>query len=256
MAREGSPRRGFAGAVGLVAVLTVLVTFLPSAGASAAAPSLSIRPTYYTQCYGTQGGTVFALSIGNYSGGLWSTNYAKGTLALRSQDARSPPNSSFETLGWISMGPGPSNNTCFNPNATSSTLKYTFSHLTFSVALKVFCATGATTSASAGYNLTLQGNIYDLTTGSFVWRSELGTTVGAKTLSCSSYGRASYTHLFAFHHGVNVRGSTTSLVSADSYWFIVDANLNTTTSASVGSSASATVSHVSMKLSHIDCPAC
>ena len=237
------------GAVVSVGAILLLLAVSPPVRA------LSIGPTYQTQCYGTQQGTVYPIKVGTYGGGTWSNTNSSGTLTLNSQTASSPPNSNYETAGWISMGPGPTAGLCFSPSSTSTTLTYTFHNVDYTVDLSASCA-GDHPSASASYTLTLQGDIYDLTTASFVWGTgHLNTLVGTHTISCPPNPPV---YLKTFTNAVvTVSGSTTGLSTSDQYWFIVDALLDTqTASSNTASTASSIVSGVSMTLSNINCPAC
>jgi hypothetical protein len=227
-----------------------LLTLIPSGGA------LHIHSVYYTQCFGTQQGTVIPSQHGRTSGGVWGGNYSNGSLTLSNESASGAPNSYYSTLGWISMGPGPSNGLCFTPSSATSNLTYSFSNISYSVHLQVYC-NQTSPHARASYNFSLDGNIYDFSAGAFVWGSTLFTHIGKHAVSCAAGSPHSFAHTYFLHGPIYVRGSTSSLSTSDKYWFIVVGDLKVRADAhGTNNSASAVVSGVSMTLSGIHCPNC
>lgn len=232
----------------------VLLTLLPPSGA------LRIHPTYYTQCYGTQEGWVVGAQYGYSNTSGWSNNYSNGHLGLISQSSQASQaasNSGYSTGGWISMGPGPTNGLCFTPSNTSGHVVYTFVNVSFSVALYANCTSAFAAAARASYNVSFQGNVYDLSTATFVWSASPSTVVHQRAIACSSAATLSMHRTFALTHSVQVAGATTGFRTGDRYWFIVDVDVTTTVSAAgTGSTASASVSQLSTTLAGIRCAVC
>ncbi|MCI4368905.1 MAG: hypothetical protein L3K09_05020 [Thermoplasmata archaeon] len=217
-----------------------------------------MAPAYHAQCYGTQQGSITVAQTGTTSGPSYSNNYSNGSIRQGSQSAAAAKggSSDLETMGWISMGPGPSNGLCFSPTNTSSKLVYRFSGVAFSVSLIANCS-GGTGTASASYNFSLEGNIYDLSTSSFVWRGNLATPVANHTVSCASGTIQKSVHPYRGLHTILVTGKTSTFSTYDKYWFIVTTHLTTQASATgTGSSATALVKNLALTLSSIRCPNC
>lgn len=246
-------RMGIVKATSLASLgLLVLMLASPSVGA------VSIGPKYHTQCYGTQQGTVYRTQVGTYAGGTWKNTYSSGHLGLGHQSASSTGSpSTYETLGWISMGPGPTNGLCFTPSSVTTNASFTFSNVSFFAKLSAVCSAGDNGSASATFHLWLQGDFYDLTTAKFVWgTTHLTHLVAAKTVHCPGTGPSSFTKLYSIP-SITLSGHTRGLSTSDQYWYIVNTDLLATASANgLGSSAHASVTKVSMTLTGISCTRC
>ena len=231
-------------------MLVVLVGNLPGAEA------LSVHPGFFSQCFGTQEGTAIPAVTGVTFGGVFANNYSNGSISLASQVAKAGSFSLFRTQGWISMGPGPANGTCFSPSSSASSLTYRFGHLSYTVALKANCTAGHGTVASS-YTLALSGNLYDLSAGAFATSTAPTTAVASHTTSCTGGHSSVYTHTFHLPGTITVTGYFGSLSPSDSYWFLVWADLQVSSSASGPHvHGSATVTGLSVELLSISCPYC
>ncbi|MCI4332215.1 MAG: hypothetical protein L3K01_00560 [Thermoplasmata archaeon] len=232
--------------------LLVLMLASPSVGA------VSIGPKYHTQCYGTQQGTVYRTQVGTYLGGTWKNNFSSGHLGLGHQAATSTGSwSTYETLGWISMGPGPTNGLCFTPSSVRTNASFTFSNVSFFANVSAICTAGDNGSAAASFHLWLQGDFYDLTTAKFVWgTTHLTSLVASIGVHCPGTGVYSFAKLYSIP-SITLSGHTRGLSTSDQYWYIVNTDLLTRASANgLGSSAHASVSKVSMTLTGIACRSC